>query len=87
MDKKIDSVKIDVGELIKAITFNSDGIKILTNDMKEFTNEMKILKSELENLKFQVNKEKKRNNILQDKLIQIESQFRCDNLQNPRIRS
>ncbi len=41
---------------------------------------MKILKSELENLKFQVNKEKKRNNILQDKLIQIESQSRRDNL-------
>ncbi len=73
MDKKIDYVKIDVDELTKAITFNSDGIKTLTNDMKEFTNEMKILKSELENLKFQVNKETKRNNILQDKLIQIES--------------
>ncbi len=44
MNNKIDSVKIDVGELTKAIIFNSDGIKTLTNDMKEFTNEMKILK-------------------------------------------
>ncbi len=56
MDKKIDSVKTDVGELTKAIAFNSDLIKTLTNDTKEFTNEMKILKSELENRKFQVNK-------------------------------
>jgi ribA/ribD-fused uncharacterized protein len=73
-------VKIDVGELIKSIAFNSDGIKTLNNDMKRALNDMKILTSELESLRFQVNKEKKRNNILQDKLIQIESQSRRDNL-------
>ncbi len=87
MDKKIDSVKTDVCDLTKSIAFISDGIKTLTNDMKEFTNEMKILKSKLENLNFQINKEKKRNNIFQDKLIQIESQSRLTHRWNPRIRS
>ncbi len=80
MDTKIDSVKIDVGELTQSIAFNWDGIKTLTNDMNEFTNEIEILKSELESMKFQVNKGKSRNIILQDKINQIEYQCRRDNL-------
>ncbi len=73
MNAKIDLVKGDVD-------FNLAEIKQVFDEMKVFAKDMQMVKNEVENLKIQINKEKKKNNTLQDKVIYMESQSRQDNL-------